>query len=200
MAPSDRRQRERERLRSAILQAAREIASEEGWSAVSVRKIADRIEYTAGTLYEHFDSKDAILEELLRGGFHALGEQLREAREANTADPVGAMVDAAWRFSRSRPELYQVMHGLDGVPFGIASAPIEAKSVFDQVKEVLRNACPAAGDADLEDATDAVWAAVHGFITLEMTGRIAGGRPRAVRLSKRAVADLVAAFNQRPCG
>jgi hypothetical protein len=55
------------------------------------------------------------------------------------------------------------------VPFGVAGAPVEAKRVFDQVKEVLGSACPAAGEAELEDATDAAWATVHGFITLEMT-------------------------------
>jgi len=61
MGISERKQRERAALRLAILNATRELATEFGWNAVTLRRIAERIEYSAATVYEHFANKDAIL-------------------------------------------------------------------------------------------------------------------------------------------
>ena len=64
MGIKERRDRERQELKQAILEAAREIAAREGWQAVTIRKVADRIEYSPPTIYEHFANKEAILIEL----------------------------------------------------------------------------------------------------------------------------------------
>ncbi|MBD0354009.1 MAG: helix-turn-helix transcriptional regulator, partial [Rubrobacteraceae bacterium] len=69
MGIKERRERQRRELRSSILSAAREIASEEGWGAVTIRKIAGRIEYSPPMLYGYFDSKEDILLELVRMGY-----------------------------------------------------------------------------------------------------------------------------------
>ena len=69
MGIRERRQRQRQELRGGILAAAREIASTEGWRAVTIRRIAERIEYSPPVLYEYFDSKDDILLELARMGY-----------------------------------------------------------------------------------------------------------------------------------
>jgi Bacterial regulatory proteins, tetR family len=49
--------------------AAREIAIEDGWEAVTIRRIADRLEYTSPIRYKHFSGKDGLLVELARDGF-----------------------------------------------------------------------------------------------------------------------------------
>src|SRR5882724_4812614 len=72
-----RRERERTEMRTRLLAAAREIATEEGWQAVTIRRIADRLEYTSPILYQHFSGKDALLWELVREGFRELTERLR---------------------------------------------------------------------------------------------------------------------------
>ena len=56
-------------MKQAILAAARDIAAQEGWQAVTIRKVADRIEYSPPMIYEHFENKDAVLLELMREGF-----------------------------------------------------------------------------------------------------------------------------------
>jgi AcrR family transcriptional regulator len=56
-------------MKQAILAAARDIAAQEGWQAVTIRKVADRIEYSRPMIYEHFENKDAVLLELMREGF-----------------------------------------------------------------------------------------------------------------------------------
>ncbi len=74
MGSKQRRQRERQELRQAILAAARDIAAREGWQAVTIRKVAEAIEYTPPIIYEYFASKEALLFELLREGFWQVGQ------------------------------------------------------------------------------------------------------------------------------
>src|SRR5882672_7396271 len=76
-ASQHRRERERLQMRGRLLDAARRIASEEGWQAVTIRRIADRLEYSSPILYQHFSGKDALLWELVREGFRELTERLR---------------------------------------------------------------------------------------------------------------------------
>ena len=69
MGTKQRREREKQEVREGILAGAREIALQEGWQAVTIRKVAERIEYSPPTIYEYFENKEAILLELLRQGF-----------------------------------------------------------------------------------------------------------------------------------
>ena len=59
----ERRERLRIQVRSDIVKTAKDIAREDGWTAVSIRKIADVIEYSPPILYEYFESKDKLLED-----------------------------------------------------------------------------------------------------------------------------------------
>src|SRR6266702_3194806 len=109
MGIKQRRERERQEMRQemrqSILSAAREIAAEEGWQAVTTRKVAERIEYSQPTIYEYFENKEAMLLALLRCGYQQLVTVVQEAF-ASTADP-----EAYWDFAFRSPELFQVMHG-----------------------------------------------------------------------------------------
>src|SRR6266581_9351911 len=120
MGIKERRERERQEIRQSILSAARKIAAEEGWQAVTTRKVAERIEYSQPTIYEYFENKEAMLLALLRSGYQQLVTVMQEAF-ASTADPEArllAMTEAYWDFAFRSPELYQVMHGLAGISFG----------------------------------------------------------------------------------
>src|SRR5215510_7462890 len=108
MGIKERREREKLEVRKAILDAACQIAASEGWSAVSIRKIADRIEYSPPMVYEYFKDKDDLLYTLMVEGFRQLGVRLREVRLA-AAKPEQALLDvglAYWQFSVDSPELY----------------------------------------------------------------------------------------------
>ena len=72
-------------MRRAILGAAREIAAQEGWQAVTIRRVAEKIEYSPPTIYEYFESKESILEEEMHEGFRLLLSGLKAAREAHPA-------------------------------------------------------------------------------------------------------------------
>ena len=82
MGIRQRREREKQEVRQSILTAAREIALQDGWQSVTIRKVAERIEYSPPTIYEYFASKDDILLELHREGFRQLAAALKAARES----------------------------------------------------------------------------------------------------------------------
>jgi len=191
MGPEERRSREKRRLRLAILDAAEAIAVEQGWPRVTLRKIAQRIEYSPAAVYEYFESKDAIVAELLRSGFDSLAEEFASV-SASSEHPTLELARATWRFALDRPQVYQVMHGLAGVPFTEDEPPTEAKRVFQLLLNVLARARPHASTQELEDLADTLWALLHGFISLYMAGRLAGGKKRAIGLSERAVGVLMA--------
>src|SRR5687767_9483166 len=86
MGPKERKQRERDDTRGRILDAARELFISEGYDGVSMRRIADRIEYSATAIYFHFRDKDTLIRELVDNDFLVLAEQFAGA--AVIADPV----------------------------------------------------------------------------------------------------------------
>jgi AcrR family transcriptional regulator len=201
MGIKERRDRERQGLRQAILAAAREIAAREGWQAVSIRKVAERIEYSPPTIYEHFVSKEALLAELMRDGFRLLMERVRAGDSVAAApeERIRGVALAYWEFAWDHPELYQVMHGLGGVPFcsdlDTGAPPAEAQVVFqftmDAVKDLAGRSAPSCDD--VEAAVHILWATLHGLVALTMAGRIDGGRSQAAGLLDRAVQDFLAA-------
>src|SRR3954466_7859059 len=110
MASKERIQRLKEETRINILEASLDIVKEEGWPSLSMRKIADKIEYTAPIIYEYFGNKDAILQELTRLGYIKLAKQMEEAKNkfVNPEEQLEAMWMAYWNFAFAEKELYQV--------------------------------------------------------------------------------------------
>ncbi len=199
MSAKDRRERETLQVRQAILKAACDIAAEDGWRAVTIRKVAEKVEYSPAALYEYFDGKEAILLELMREGFRLLAQDMRAVPEGN--NPVERLVAVAhsyWDFAFRHPELYQVMHGLGGVSFGTADTPQEAKDGFVVLRDAVRAVFPgdSASGRDLYDEVDTFWAMLHGLVSLTMAGRIKDGRGRAATLVEPAVAVYVAAWQK----
>ena len=212
MGTKERRDRERQELRQAILMASRDIAAREGWQSVSIRKVAERIEYSPPTIYEHFISKEALLVELMREGFRLLMERVRAGNSA-AASPearIMAIALAYWDFAWDYPELYQVMHGLGGVPFCFDAAieeaesapnlpssdqfPPEAKVVFQFTMDAIKDLADG-GERDCDEREASVhilWATLHGLVALTMAGRIDGGRVQAAGLVERAVRAFLA--------
>jgi len=81
MGITERRIRQKEEVRHRILETAWQIVREEGWQALSIRKIADAIEYSVPVVYDHFENKEAILEDFSRQGFELLVKKLQAAKK-----------------------------------------------------------------------------------------------------------------------
>lgn len=199
MSVRDRRKNEMIQMRQAILKAACDIAAEAGWREVTVRRVAEKVEYSPAALYEYFAGKEAILLAAMREGFRLLAQNMRAVPEGgNAAERLVAVAQSYWDFAFRHPELYQVMHGLDGVSFGTAETPQEAKEGFAALRDAVRAVFPgdSASGRDLFDEVDTFWATLHGLVSLTMAGRIKDGRERAKALVEPAVAVYVAAWQK----
>src|ERR1700760_2352956 len=86
MGTKERREREKDATRDKIMSAARDLFAQEGYEAVSMRKIADAIEYSPTAIYVHFKDKEALLRELVSADFAKLAGVFIEL--AKIADPI----------------------------------------------------------------------------------------------------------------
>ena len=103
MGSKERRQRHHARIRQAILAAARDLFVAEGVREVSLRQIADRIEYSAAAVYTYFQSKDDI--------FLALAEEDAAVLQRRVHDATGHVVDPLVRTRRALWTLYEFLSG-----------------------------------------------------------------------------------------
>src|SRR6188768_2411770 len=111
MGTKERQVRERQQVRTAILDAARDLFVSEGYSNVSMRKIAERIEYSPAAIYSYFPAKDDIFFALAEEGFrllHQAGDRILDEH----ADPLETLRRLFWayyRFSREQPQYFELM-------------------------------------------------------------------------------------------
>jgi len=87
---NERRAREKEVLRRSILNAASELILEEGYQSLSIRKLAEWIEYSRSTIYLYFQDKADILSTICQEAFAALSEKLDHIH-AEEPDPRTAL-------------------------------------------------------------------------------------------------------------
>lgn len=195
MTAPQRRERERQALRRRILQAARDLFLAQGIEAVTMRKIADAVEYTPPVLYAHFADKSALLTALCEEDltlFHAALQ--RAARCVDPVERIRRMGRHYVDFALEHPHHYRLLFM---TPF--PAEQIEAKAA--QVEQgttqgqssyaLLRDAvaqCIAAGrfekrHRDAERVAQVLWGAVHGVVSLwilhERNPEIAWRTPRA---------------------
>ena len=114
MGVKERQERDREAVSRAILDAARDLFVAEGYNNVSIRKIAERIEYSPAAIYGYFPSKDDIFFALAEEGFRILICHTVPDEPAGDAvsDPVSSIRKAMMRvyeFSKSHPEYFALM-------------------------------------------------------------------------------------------
>ena len=111
----ERRIREKQEVRQSILDASRKIARKEGWHAVTIRRIADEIEYTPPIVYEHFESKETLFRELIYSGFRILHTDFEKAKERER-DPKKLLLNLSlinWDFAFAQTDLFQLMFSLE---------------------------------------------------------------------------------------
>jgi AcrR family transcriptional regulator len=121
MGIKERQERDREAVRRSILDAARELFVAEGFQNVSIRKIAERIEYSPAAIYGYFPSKDDIFFELAEEGFRLLGDPaaVRDDPGLKGAPPLERVRAGFWRlyeFSRDHPQYFALIFVDRSVP------------------------------------------------------------------------------------
>src|ERR671918_1739285 len=110
MGIKERQERDREAVRRAILDAARDLFTMEGYRHVSIRRIAERIEYSPAAIYSYFPSKDDIFFALTEEGFRLLAAHLTPA--TSVTDPLERLRRGLWAFydfSKTHSEYFELM-------------------------------------------------------------------------------------------
>jgi AcrR family transcriptional regulator len=117
MGVRERQDRERETVRRAILDAARDLFVSEGYTQVSIRKIAERIEYSPAAIYGYFESKDDIFFALAEEGFRSLFSRRLTADESlDPLERVRRIFLRFYEFSKAYPEHFFLMFVARHVP------------------------------------------------------------------------------------
>ena len=110
MATGQRREREKVETQRRILDAARELFAESGYDAVTMRAIADRIEYTPTALYFHFRDKNQLIERLCAEDYAALGARFNVlARVPDPVERLRMLARAFVSFSLDHPHHYRLL-------------------------------------------------------------------------------------------
>ncbi|MFE3166259.1 TetR/AcrR family transcriptional regulator [Streptomyces sp. NPDC059224] len=176
MSVQERKERERAGRERLILATARELAEQQGWDAVTTRRLAERIEYSQPVLYSHFRGKREIIGAVALEGAAEMAAALRSAASAadGPRDRVTALARAYLGFAERNPAVYDAMFQLDGgLAFAREDTPEPLKDAFAALLESLAEV---AGDGVHPGLfTEVFWAALHGLATLTRAGRLPPG-------------------------
>jgi AcrR family transcriptional regulator len=173
MSVQERKERERAGRERLIVATARELAEQQGWDAVTTRRLAERIEYSQPVLYSHFRGKREIIGAVALEGAAEMAAVVRNAAAAadGPRERVAALAHAYLDFAVRNPAVYDAMFQLDGgLAFAAEDTPEPLKDAF---AALLENLGEVAGDGVHPGLfTETFWAALHGLATLTRAGRL----------------------------
>jgi AcrR family transcriptional regulator len=171
----ERKTRHKESLRQDILDAAREMFVRDGYEGVSMRKIAERIEYSPTTIYHYFDDKAQLLSEIVHETFLKFNARMAAHACQTRADALDCLLGGMQiyvDFALQNPSHYYVTFMMEAP----ADCPEHLKPqvheqgmrAFDYLRQAVIRAMAegrlAAGDAEL--AAQTIWCGIHGVASL----------------------------------
>ncbi|MDK9699865.1 MAG: TetR/AcrR family transcriptional regulator [bacterium] len=177
MGIAERKEKEKRAMRQRILVAAMELFVDFGFQRVSIRNIAEKIEYSPSTIYLYFSDKNAILLELLNEGLDRLNEKILQHHQI--ADPVDRLIAyerCYLEFALENPQYYEIMF-IQGLPIqrpedGFATE--KGERLYKVFEELLAE-CQAAGhlqNQNVRELTILLWSTLHGFCSLYIRQRL----------------------------
>ncbi|MCX5200334.1 TetR/AcrR family transcriptional regulator [Streptomyces sp. NBC_00237] len=173
MSVKERKERERSERERLIVATARELAEQQGWDAVTTRRLAERIEYSQPVLYSHFRGKREIIGAVALEGATEMAAAIRAATSAahGPRERVAALARAYLDFAARNPAVYDALFQLDGgLAYAREDTPAPLKDAFAALLETLGEV---AGDGVHPGLfTETFWAALHGLATLARAGRL----------------------------
>jgi AcrR family transcriptional regulator len=169
MGIQERRAREKANTREEILEAARALFVKEGYEHVSIRKIADKIEYAPGTIYLYFRDKAEIMERLCEETFAKLAQKMQaiNADPSNPLDGLRRGLRTYIQFGVDNPNHY-IVSFVQAKQLPQDHQPRVGERCFDNLRGAVKR-CVDAGQLncdDVEEVAQALWAGAHGVTTL----------------------------------
>lgn len=194
MGIAERKIRQKEEFRASILEAAWHQVLTDGWQSLSIRKIADAIEYSIPVIYNHFENKEAILLEFTREGFQKLSDKLEEVKGQyrEPSEQLEAMAHAYWDFAFDHNEYYQLMFGL-GIPAcEQVNSIVEVKNMTTVMISTIKDAIALSADKEIDFFLKyhTYLSILHGLVSIQMIQK--EGRPDASK--KMILQDAISGF------
>lgn len=194
-----------------ILFNAQELLAAGGFEAITIQRLADRLDWTKGALYRYFPSKDALIAELQVRAIHRLGERLRRrvAPPEVAADPLRrilAIVDEYVRFAADEAAAFGLLARSIADPAellatdsaaAVIAAALELLGLLAEALQSAEGEYLAPTGEPLERAVE-LWAALQGTLQLRKISRI---RPDAFpvdRLARQAASTLLLGWGASP--
>lgn len=139
LTKSTPRERRHERTKQRILDSAREILVTEGMAGLSMRGLAEQIDYTPSAIYKYFKSKEDILQAIREEGF-ALNAKMQAETASRTLPPPARLLAAGrayLRFAETYPQHYLLMFNAPEAPPGGVEAVANDPN-FSGVPQIVR--------------------------------------------------------------
>lgn len=178
MGLAERKEREKLELKHLILDAARKILLENGQDGLSIRKIADEIEYSPATIYLYFADKDAILHELMDMGFGVMNEYMKYAfAEKDPIKRIHSIGHAYIKFGLENKDWYELMFNSNKPMKHIEKCCEDwdqGMAMFSFLTQTCNEALSQLQIRDVEADILALhlWSSVHGLVNLYLTERL----------------------------
>ncbi|HTR25950.1 MAG TPA: TetR/AcrR family transcriptional regulator [Terriglobales bacterium] len=178
MGVKERREREKSETRDRILDAARELFIVEGYAGVSMRRVAEKIEYSPTAIYVHFADKEELFRELCHQDYARLAEVFQSsAMSSNPIERLREIGKIYIEFGLRNPNHYKFMFMTphpaqepDDEDREIMGNPEKDAYAFLKwaVQQALDGGCFREELRDAELISQTLWASVHGVISLEI--------------------------------
>jgi AcrR family transcriptional regulator len=176
MGVVERREREKQELRQQILDTARALFAREGYEAVTMRKIAEAIEYSPTAIYLYFKDKDQLINELCHADFRTLAREFQKIAEVR--DPIERLKKTGYayvEFGLRYPNHYRLMFMTPHPPHTPEMEADKGNPEQDSYAflKVIVSQCIEAGMfrnefSDVEAVSQMLWASVHGVVSLRI--------------------------------
>ena len=205
MGVKERREREKLATRQLILDAARDLFVEDGYDAVTMRKIAEKVEYSPTAIYLHFADKEALMVELSICDFDAFTKAFGQVPD--DLDPVlrlRGLGHALIRFALEHPNQYRLLFM---TPRPEPTEEVLARKPAETAYELLLGTVRAAMEAgvvhparDPHESAQLLWGSLHGLVALHLVMPKKGHVPMVPvqRLADAAMELLVAGLQAPP--
>lgn len=175
-----RKLRQKEELRSQILKAARRIVASEGFAALTMRRLAADIEYSPGTIYLYFASRDEIALELCREGYRKLLSYMKRGGRADPLIRLQMGLHAYAQYALDHPEMYRMSFmeapkfahaALDQAPTERAAGEpgMQAFGFLVESFDKLRAQGRLATLMTSQQLAEVFWTSAHGIVSLKIT-------------------------------
>lgn len=169
-----------------ILKTTRTLAKENGWENVSVRKIAEAIQYKAPVIYEFFENREDLIAQVIEDGLYDLRKRVKSTwieldKKSLSLFPIAL---AYWNYAHKNSEVYSAMNLFPTFKQTHSGVKNQTQEFCTEVSEMISLWAGEQGikDINADELTEILWAHLHGLVSLGLSGQLGSTKQVAERI------------------